>query len=61
MRVRKELTASLATSLSLAALFYFLAMVKNIYSPVDIAGGMFFVFILSLIISASIWPNLIKK
>ncbi|MEM2934682.1 MAG: hypothetical protein QXL78_07140 [Methanocellales archaeon] len=57
MKKFHSLAASLATSLSLAALFYLLAVIKNVYSNVDIACGMFFVFILSFIVSASIWPS----
>jgi hypothetical protein len=55
-----SLAASVASSLLIAIIFYSLAAVKNIYSSIDIAGGMCFVFILSLIVSASIWPSLIK-
>ncbi len=53
--------ASIASSLLLVMIFYFLALAKNSYSPVDIYGGMIYVFILSMIVSASIWPGIIKK
>ncbi len=56
-----SLAASIVTSFLITLIFYSLAAIKNIYSFVDIAGGMLFVFILSLIVSASIWPSLIKK
>lgn len=56
-----SIIASLATSLLLASVFYFLAAIRNIYSRIDIAGGMIFVFILSMIVSASIFPAIVEK
>ncbi len=57
--------ASLATSLIIVLLFYTLAMAKvreNVmYTTVDVYGGMVFVFILSMIVAASIWPGVIEK
>ncbi|WP_342304108.1 hypothetical protein [Methanolobus sp. ZRKC5] len=32
-----------------------------LYSQVDIIAGMVFVFILSMIVAASVWPGIIKK
>ncbi len=57
--------ASLGTSVLVVLLFYTLAMQKvqeNImYTMVDVYGGMVFVFILSMIVTASIWPGVIEK
>lgn len=57
--------ASLVTSLLVVLLFYTLAMQKvqenMMYTTVDVYGGMVFVFILSMIVSASIWPGVIEK
>lgn len=64
MQIKKILSAiaSIGTSLSLVLIFYLLAISSDMnYNPVDIYGGMVFVFILSMIISASIWPSLLKK
>ncbi len=60
-----SLLASLATSVLVELLFYTLAMQKvreNImYTTVDVYGGMVFVFLLSMIVAASIWPGVIEK
>ncbi len=60
-----SLIASLATSLVVVLLFYVLASGKvqdnPIYTSVDVYSGMVFVFILSMIVSASIWPGIIEK
>jgi hypothetical protein len=65
-----SLLASLATSVLVELLFYTLAMQKvresimrgsMIYTTVDVYGGMVFVFILSMIVAASIWPGVIEK
>ncbi len=60
-----SLIASLATSLVVVLLFYVLASGKVqdnlIYTSVDVYSGMVFVFILSMIVSASIWPGIIEK
>lgn len=55
--------ASLATSVVIMLLFYILAMQMNpeLYKPVDVYAGMVYVFILSMIVSASIWPGIIEK
>ncbi len=57
--------ASLATSVLIVLLFYTLAMQKvrenMMYTTVDVYGGMVFVFILSMIVAASIWPGVIEK
>ncbi|MDP2846453.1 MAG: hypothetical protein Q8N79_10350 [Candidatus Methanoperedens sp.] len=58
--------ASLATSVVIMLLFYILAMQKVSANPaeyksVDVYAGMVYVFILSMIVSASIWPGIIEK
>ncbi|MCZ7393781.1 MAG: hypothetical protein ABOK23_09605 [Candidatus Methanoperedens sp.] len=57
--------ASLATSFVIVLIFYVLAAAKvrenPMYTSVDVYGGMVFVFILSMIVSASIWPGIIEK
>ncbi|MDO9098606.1 MAG: hypothetical protein Q7U60_10865 [Candidatus Methanoperedens sp.] len=58
--------ASLATSVVIMLLFYILAMQKvsanpDDYKYVDVYAGMVYVFILSMIVSASIWPGIIEK
>lgn len=57
--------ASLVTSLLIVVLFYTLAMQKvrenMMYTTVDVYGGVVFVFILAMIVSASIWPGVIEK
>ena len=65
-----SLLASLGTSVLVVLLFYTLAMQKvresimhnnMMYTTVDVYGGMVFVFILSMIVAASIWPGVIEK
>lgn len=61
-----SMLASLATSLVIVVLFYVLGMQKvqarpDIYTEVDVYGGIVFMFILSMIVSASIWPGLIER
>ncbi len=60
-----SLFASLATSVLVELLFYTLAMQKvrenMMYTTVDVYGGMVFVFLLSMIVAASIWPGVIEK
>jgi uncharacterized membrane protein len=64
---RYTLIASLATSLLLAILFAALSAAVNssraapLYTQVDIIAGMVFVFVLSMIVSASVWPAVIEK
>ncbi len=58
--------ASLATSVLILIQFYVFAVQKlevdpEIYKLVDIYAGMVYVFILSMIVSASIWPGIIEK
>lgn len=58
--------ASLATSVVIVILFYVLALQKVIsqpemYKTVDVYAGAVYVFILSMIVSASIWPGIIEK
>ncbi len=58
--------ASLITSIVIVILFYLLALQKlntnpDIYKSVDVYAGMMYVFILSMIVSASIWPGIIEK
>lgn len=57
--------ASLATSFVIVIVFYVLASAKVLanpmYTKVDVYAGMVFVFILSMIVSASIWPGIIEK
>ena len=62
-----SLMASIASSIVIVVIFYALALLKNssratpLYTEVDIMAGMIFVFILSMIVSASIWPGIIEK
>ncbi len=57
--------ASAVTSVLIVVLFYLFAMQKvnqsALYSFTDIYAGMVYVFILSMIVSASIWPGIIEK
>ncbi len=62
-----SLIASIASSIVIVVVFLGLALLKNsgraipLYTDVDIIAGMIFVFILSMIVSASIWPGIIEK
>lgn len=61
-----SVAASLATSIVIVILFFILASVKmqespEMYKPVDVYAGMVYVFVLSMIVSASIWPGIIEK
>ncbi len=60
-----SLAASTATSIVIMALFYIFALQKvsqsSQYSYTDVYAGMVYVFILSMIVSASIWPGIIEK
>ncbi len=58
--------ASLSTSVVIVILFYLLSLEKlagnpDMYRPVDVYAGMLYVFVLSMIVSASIWPGIIEK
>jgi hypothetical protein len=62
-----SLIASIASSIAIVVVFLSLALLKNsgraipLYTDVDIMAGMIYVFILSMIVSASIWPGIIEK
>jgi hypothetical protein len=62
-----SLIASIVSSIVIVGVFLALALLKNssqeipLYTNVDIIAGMIFVFILSMIVSASIWPGIIEK
>jgi hypothetical protein len=61
-----SIVASLVTSIVIVSFFYFLSLQKmgvrpDIYRPVDVYAGMVYVFILAMIVSASIWPGIIEK
>ena len=62
-----SLIASIISSIAIVVVFLVLALLKNsgratpLYTDVDIMAGMIFVFILSMIVSASIWPGIIEK
>lgn len=62
-----SLVASILSSIVIVVIFLALALLKNsgraipLYTDVDIMAGMIFVFILSMIVSASIWPGIIEK
>ncbi|QLC49149.1 hypothetical protein HWN40_02130 [Methanolobus zinderi] len=66
-RGKYALIASLASSLLLVIIFAVLSVFVNssrtvpLYSQVDIIAGTIFVFVLSMIVSASIWPGIIEK
>lgn len=61
-----SLVASITTSIIIVLIFYFFAAGKvsanpQMYKPVDIYAGIVYVFVLSMIVSASIWPGIIEK
>ncbi|MCK5659841.1 MAG: hypothetical protein KAH86_00675 [Methanosarcinales archaeon] len=64
---RYSLMASIVSSFVIVGIFLALALLKNsnrvipLYTDVDIMAGMIFVFILSMIVSASIWPGIVEK
>lgn len=64
---RYTLIASLMTSVLLVTLFAALSAAVNssravpLYTQVDITAGIVFVFVLSMIVSASVWPAIIEK
>ncbi|WMW26017.1 hypothetical protein RE474_04665 [Methanolobus sediminis] len=59
--------ASIVSSLALVIIFAVFSFAVNgsrdvpLYSQVDIIAGMIFVFILSMIVAASVWPGIIEK
>ncbi|WP_319506582.1 hypothetical protein [uncultured Methanolobus sp.] len=61
------LIASIVSSLLLVIIFAVLSFMVNssrtepLYNQVDIIAGMVFVFILSMIVSASVWPGIIEN
>lgn len=61
------LIASVVSSLLLVIIFAGFSFLVNssrtvpLYSQVDIIAGMIFVFILSMIVAASVWPGLIES
>jgi len=61
-----SLAASIATSIVIVLIFYILAAGKvstnpEMYKYIDMYAGMVYVFILYMIVSASIWPGVIEK
>jgi len=62
-----SLIGSIISSLVVVGIFLGLSLFKNsgraipLYTNVDIMAGMLFVFILSIIVSASIWPGIVEK
>ncbi len=61
-----SLAASFVTSIVIVLVFYILAAGKvstnpEMYKPIDMYAGMVYVFVLSMIVSASIWPGIIEK
>ena len=63
-RPRVVLLSSIATSIVLVILFLFGAFLTNIsrgevaYTQVDMAAGSIFVFVITMIISLSLWPRI---
>ena len=62
-RPRLVLISSIATSIVLVILFLFGAISTNVlrggfaYTQVDMAAGSIFVFVITIIISLSLWPK----
>ena len=61
-----SLVASIVTSIVIVLVFYILAIGKvstnpEMYKPIDMYAGMAYTFVLSMIVSASIWPGIIEK
>lgn len=60
-----SVAASMVTSIGIVILFYMFAIqkvgVSTQYGYTDAYGGMVYVFILSMIVSVSIWPGVIEK
>jgi hypothetical protein len=60
-----SVAASIVTSILIVILFYIFALQKvgssTQYSYTDVYAGMVYVFILSMIVSASLWPGVIEK
>ncbi|WP_440956417.1 hypothetical protein ACSAZK_05705 [Methanosarcina sp. Mfa9] len=66
-RTRLVLLASLATSIVILNLFLFGAILTNMirgdmsYTHVDMVAGAVFVFVITMIISLSLWPKIIDR
>ncbi|WP_255336423.1 hypothetical protein [Methanosarcina sp. KYL-1] len=66
-RTRVVLLSSLATSLLLINLFLLGALATNMfrgemaYTQVDMAAGAIFVFVITMIISMSLWPKIMDR
>ena len=64
-RPRVVLLSSIATSIVLVILFLFGAFLTNIsrgevaYTQVDMVAGSIFVFVITMIISLSLWPRIV--
>jgi hypothetical protein len=61
-----SLAAIIVTSIVIVLIFYIFAASKvsthpEMYKPIDMYAGMLYVFVLSMIVSASIWPGIIEK
>lgn len=60
-----SVAASMVTSILIVIIFYIFALQKvgssTQYSYTDVYAGMVYVFILSMIVSASLWPGVIEK
>lgn len=61
-----SLAASFITSIVIVSVFSLLAAGKvstnpEMYKSIDMYSGMVYVFMLSMIVSASIWPGIIEK
>jgi hypothetical protein len=57
--------ASTVTSILISIIFYAFGHQKaaqsSLYSPTDVYAGIIYVFIISMIVSASIWPGIVEK
>ncbi len=66
-RTRLVLLASFASSIVLLNLFLFGAILTNMirggmsYTHVDMVAGAIFVFVITMIISMSLWPKIIDR
>jgi len=66
-RPRVVFLSSVATSIVLVSLFLFGALLINLsrneaaYTQVDIAAGSIFVFVITMIISLSLWPRVMER
>lgn len=66
-RPKIVLLSSIATSIVLVGLFLIGAFITNIsreemaYTQVDMAAGSIFVFVITMIISLSLWPKVTER